>query len=111
MRPTPKYEMEVYEMASGKQPFTDWISELDDKTRAIVRARIFRLQHGNLGKWRSVGEGVRELKIYFGPGVRVYFGEHEGTLIVLLCGGDKGDQTSDIRFAKKYWADWKTNHG
>ena len=54
-----------------------------------------------------VGQGVLELKIYFGPGYRVYFGREGTELVMLLCGGDKGSQERDIRKAQEYWSDYK----
>lgn len=64
---------------------------------------------GNLGEWRSVGEGVNELKINYGPGYRVYFGQEGQTMVILLCGGDKNTQQKDIQRAQEYWADWRKN--
>lgn len=66
----------------------------------------FAFAKAPLGEWRSVGDGVKEIKIAFGPGYRVYFGEDGDTLVVLLFGGDKGSQDADIKTAKKYWADY-----
>ena len=62
----------------------------------MIRARIRRLELGNPGRHRSVGQGVWELKIDHGPGYRVYYGEDGGTLVILLCGGDKSSQARDI---------------
>jgi putative addiction module killer protein len=67
-----------------------------------------RLQTGLLGDWDSVGEGVYELRIDFGPGYRVYFGQEGKLLILLLCGGDKSTQTKDIKRAHAYWKDYQT---
>ncbi len=103
-----KRELIVYEAVDGKTPFVDWIDDLRDrKGRAFIRARLDRLEHGNAGKCEPVGEGVYELKIYFGPGYRVYFGEDGQTLIILLCGGDKSTQNKDIKKAHEYWNDYK----
>lgn len=64
---------------------------------------------GNLGEWNSVGHGVYELKIDYGPGYRIYFGQEGNRLIILLCGGDKTTQQKDIKKAQEYWADWREN--
>lgn len=73
----------------------------------IVR-RIARLELGNFGDFRSVGEGVQELRIPIGPGIRVYFGRQGEAIVVLLCGGDKHSQRHDIGRAKLYWKDYRS---
>ena len=79
----------------------------DQKTLRRIRGRLTRLELGNLGDFRSVGEGVNELRIHFGPGYRIYYGEAANTIILLLCGGDKSSQQRDIERAKTYWQDYK----
>ena len=80
--------------------FAKWFDVLDDITaRARVLARIERLAAGNPGDVAPVGEGVSELRIDYGPGYRVYFSERRGEVIVLLAGGDKSTQSSDIAAA------------
>jgi putative addiction module killer protein len=61
----------------------------------------------NLGDFKTVGAGVLELRIEFGPGYRIYCAEHGRAIVVLLCGGDKGSQRADIAKAKALWADYK----
>lgn len=81
--------------------FETWLRGLTDKTAAaIVARRIQRVAMGNLGDTRSIGDGVSELRIHHGPGYRVYFTRRGNTVIVLLCGGDKGSQARDITQAK-----------
>ena len=81
--------------------FAKWLSGLRDKLgRAKILARIDRLEEGNPGKTRSVGAGVVEMKIDFGPGYRVYYIQRGEVVIVLLCGGDKSTQDIDIQRAK-----------
>ena len=81
--------------------FAIWLSGLRDRQgRAKILARIDRLEDGNPGKTRSIGSGVVEMKIDFGPGYRVYFVQRGDVLIVLLCGGDKSTQDNDIKRAK-----------
>ena len=83
-----------------------WLDNLRDaEGRAFVRTRLKRVEQGNLGDVRSVGDGVHELKIDKGPGYRVYFGQ-DSDLVVLLLGGDKDSQQRDIAKAKEYWTDY-----
>jgi putative addiction module killer protein len=101
-----------YETGEGKQPFRDWFYSLKDKEgRNKIRVRIARLELGNLGYCRPIGEGVMEMKIDFGPGYRVYFGQMGSKIVVLLCGGDKKNQRRDIRNAHEYWSDHRRRHG
>ena len=80
--------------------FAKWIDNLNDiRARARVLARIERLAAGNPGDVTSVGEGVSELRIDYGPGYRVYYKEFEKSLVILLAGGDKRTQTKDIKTA------------
>ena len=103
-----KKELVIYETRENKAPFEEWLESLKDrKARAIIRVRLDRLTYGHLGQYGSVGAGVHELKIQFGPGYRVYFGEDGDALIILLCGGDKSTQRRDIEKAKEYWADYR----
>jgi putative addiction module killer protein len=94
----------VYATPDEQEPFTQWIDGLrDGTTRKRILARLTRLEQGNFGDCKSVGEGVNELRFFFGSGFRVYFGESGNDLIVLLCGGDKSSQDTDIQQAKVYW--------
>lgn len=82
--------------------YADWIKTLKDfRAQARIADRIDRLAAGNPGDVKSVGEGVSELRINFGPGYRVYFVRDGSIVYVLLCGGDKSTQDKDIRLAKK----------
>ena len=84
------------------------MDELNDKQAvARVLARLARLRQGGLGDFKSVGEGVCELRVDYGPGYRIYFGQRGQTLVVLLCAGDKRSQDRDIRLAKQYWQEFK----
>lgn len=73
----------------------------DLKGQAVVLARLRRLARGHHGDAKSVGDGVNELRIHFGPGYRVYFTRRGAEIIFLLSGGDKGSQQSDIARAKR----------
>ncbi|MDJ0578589.1 type II toxin-antitoxin system RelE/ParE family toxin [Crocosphaera sp.] len=82
--------------------FANWFKRLRDRrAKARIQARIDRLEMGNFGDVSPVGEGVSELRINYGPGYRVYFVQRGLVVVVLLCGGDKSSQNSDITKAKK----------
>jgi putative addiction module killer protein len=82
--------------------FVAWLSNLnDDRAVARVVARIRRLELGNSGDIRSVGEGVSEMRIDYGPGYRIYFTRRGKTITILLCGGDKKTQRKDIATAQR----------
>lgn len=87
---------------AGHEPFTDWLNSLDVVARARVRVRIDRLEDGLLGDVKPLDEGVSELRLDFGPGYRVYFGQ-KGNEIHLLMGGSKKRQDRDIRRAIEMW--------
>ena len=73
---------------------------------AKVLARLSRLEQGNEGDWKSVGEGVRELRIPHGPGYRVYYAWDGKAVVLLLVGGDKATQQNDIETAKEFWSEY-----
>ena len=79
----------------------------DRRTRKRIQSQIDRIESGNLGKPKPVGDGVFELRFQFGPGYRVYFGQVGNTIVLLLCGGDKSSQDRDIEQAKAYWQEYK----
>ena len=82
------------------EAFTKWIDELHDiNARARILVRIERLVVGNPGDVESVGEGVSELRIHYGPGYRVYFKKIGQQVVILLAGGDKHSQAKDIKIA------------
>jgi putative addiction module killer protein len=100
----------VYATPEGQEPFTEWLDGLRDRmTQKRILARLARLEQGNYGDYKPVGEGVNELRLFFGSGYRVYFGERGNDLVVLLCGGDKSSQDSDIQQAKIYWQRYLTH--
>jgi len=88
--------------------YRQWLDALrDEAAKARIAARARRLEAGLFGNTRSVGGGVSELKLDFGPGYRVYFGRKRNRLILLLCGGDKSTQRRDIVEALEIWERWK----
>jgi putative addiction module killer protein len=80
--------------------FSSWLDDLADRKAALrIATRIRRLELGNAGDVRPVGEGVSEMRIDYGPGYRVYFASRGKTIVILLCGGDKRTQRKDIKAA------------
>ncbi len=101
-------EIRRYIRSDDKIPFAEWIESLrDNQAEIIINKRLDRVSSGNLGDYKSVGEGVCELRIKYGPGYRVYFGQIGTTIVLLLCGGDKSTQDKDIAKAIEYWTDYR----
>jgi putative addiction module killer protein len=101
-------EIKKLELQDGVVPFDEWFDSLRDrKMQAAVDARLTRIRAGNFGDFKSVGGGVFELRISFGPGLRVYYGLHGRQIVVLLAGGDKSSQSRDIRRAQQLWEQFK----
>ncbi|MDO8965297.1 type II toxin-antitoxin system RelE/ParE family toxin [Algoriphagus sp.] len=90
--------------------FDKWLKKLNDrKAKAKILLRLQRIESGNLGDVSSVGDGIEEMRVHFGPGYRVYFKKQGDKLILLLIGGDKSTQDSDIKKAKALWNQYKEN--
>lgn len=96
-----------YVDAQGGIPYRTWIRSLDVTTRARVIATVLRMEGGNFSTAKSVGSGVSELRLDFGPGYRVYFGRDGERLVILLGGGSKKRQQTDIAEAHVLWAEYK----
>lgn len=97
----------VYATEEGKAPFDNWFKNLETAAALKVRTVLARIETGNLGDVKPVGQGVSERRITFGPGYRVYFGQDGDKLVILLCGGTKKRQSKDIEQAKIFWDDYK----
>ena len=103
-----RYRLREYITADGCSPFNDWLEGLRDiQARARVDTRLDRASLGNFGDYASVGGGVFELRIFYGPGYRVYYSLERINAMLLLLGGTKGTQKRDIRIAKAYLADYR----
>lgn len=101
-------EIQNYLTGEGRSPYEEWLDSMrDTKARDKIDNRLRRVKLGNLGDYAGVGQGVLELRINYGPGYRVYFGQVGTTIVLLLCGGDKSTQAQDIRKAQEYWRDYE----
>lgn len=100
-------EVRDYVGRKGQVPFRDWLVKLDASARARIVAALLRVEMGNFTAAKSVGAGVSELRLDFGPGFRVYFGRDGDRLVILLGGGSKRRQQDDIAKAQALWAEYK----
>jgi putative addiction module killer protein len=101
-------EIRRYVTRAGQDVFGDWLARLaDNQARARILARIDRLSVGNFGDSKHLRSGVSELRIDWGPGYRVYFAMIGKSCVLLLCGGDKRKQSSDVQRAMEYLRDYK----
>ena len=102
------HDVQDYVTPEGKAPFKDWIASLADRmARARLLARVQRMAAGNFGDCKPLDGGVWELRIDHGPGYRVYYARAGSRLVLLLIGGDKRRQQTDIATAIDYWQDWQ----
>ena len=100
-------ELVMLETPNGKVPFEEWFNSVRNKSFQIaIDARLTRVADGNFGDHKSVGEGVFELRIPRGPGLRVYYGLDGPKIVVLIGGGDKSSQNKDISRAHKLWKEY-----
>ena len=104
-------EVRRYTTRAGKDVVGDWLADLEDNARARVAVRIDRLSLGNFGDSKPLREGVSELRIDWGPGYRLYYAMVGRTCVLLLCGGDKRKQSSDISRAIENLKDYKERTG
>lgn len=106
MEPQPR-DIEIYQDQNGELSFENWLNQLRDaRARLKIKARLARVALGNIGDCNFIDEGVFELRIDYGAGYRIYFGQVGAKVILLLCGGDKSSQDRDIKTAKAYWRDY-----
>lgn len=98
----------LYETPDGKVPYQEWFDGLhDNQLSGSVLRRINRLRSGNFGDHRVLGEGLFELRIHDGPGLRIYYGRIGNRVVIVLSGGDKSWQLRDIHRAHMYWREYK----
>lgn len=97
----------MLETSDGKVPFEEWFDGIKSKSfQVAIDARLTRVADGNFGDHKSVGEGVFELRVPIGPGLRVYYGLDGRRIVVLIGGGDKSSQDKDICKAHKLWKEY-----
>ena len=106
----PQFDLVEY-LEDERSFFAEWFSGLDAVPAARIDRYVRRMEFGNFGDSKSVGEGVRELRIDVGPGYRVYYGIDEGRIILLLDGGTKRGQSRDIRKAIDRWTRYRERKG
>ncbi len=97
----------VYTDARGRRPFERWFNGLDPVAASKVTTAVTRMELGNFSNVKSVGQGLSERRIDFGPGYRIYFGRDGDALIVLLGGGTKRRQQNDVENALSLWREYK----
>jgi putative addiction module killer protein len=102
------FEIRRYLTPEGRDVFTAWLDVMKDRiARVAIVRRIESVELGNFGDHRFCRDGVWELRIDVGPGYRVYYARSDQTVVILLCGGDKRTQDSDIAKACSFWQDWQ----
>lgn len=104
------YKIAYVILANGKAPVIEWLNSLDSSTRKRINQRILRLEDGNFGDHKKISEHISELRFSFGKGYRVYYTEINGTIVLLINGGDKSDQSNDIKKAHELLQKWRSDN-
>ena len=91
----------------GKNHFGDWLAKIPAAHALRVTEALYRMERGNFGDHKAVGEGVMERRIFGSPALRIYYGTGGKKLVILLAGGGKNKQSKDIKKAKALWAAYK----
>ncbi len=102
-----KRKVVEYLEENGASSFGKWFARLDTMAAGKVTTSLYRLEQGNFSNVKSIGKGVFEYRIDFGPGYRVYFGQEGNVLVVLLGGGTKKRQSRDVQNAQARWSEYK----
>jgi len=100
-------DVREYVGPDGRSQWGDWLNRLNAEAARRVTTALYRLGLGNFSNVKGIGGGAFECRVDFGPGYRVYFGKDGEQIVILLCGGTKQRQQSDIDLAKQYWLDYK----
>ena len=104
------YKIDYVILPNGKAPIVEWLSSLDSTTRKPINQRILRIEDGNFGDHKKISENISELRFMFGKGYRIYYTEVGGTIVLLINGGDKSDQSNDIKKAHELLQQWRSNN-
>ncbi len=99
-------EIRYYQTTSGRCPFRDWFESLDMRAQVVIDKRLARVRRGLLGDSESVGGGIFEFRVDFGPGYRIYYARGDRGIVILLHAGDKRSQSADIRAAEIFWKEY-----
>lgn len=101
-----KRQLEIYTTKDDKKPFIEWLESLDSSVRYRVKEKLDRVALGNFGDHKFISDGIYELRLAFGSGYRIYYGNSNNTIVLLLCGGNKTTQKRDIKKAIVYFKNY-----
>ena len=106
-----EYEIKYLVLQNNKSPIIDWLNSLDNSIRKRILNRIVRLQNGNFGDCKILTSEINELRCNFAAGCRIYYAKQDNFIILLINGGDKSTQQSDIQKAIEYLNEWRNANG
>lgn len=106
-----EYEIKYLVLQNNKSPIIDWLNSLDNSMRKRILNRIVRLQNGNFGDCKILTSEINELRCNFWAGYRIYYAKQDNFIILLINGGDKSTQQSDIQKAIEYLNEWRNANG
>ena len=98
----------IFETQDGRRPFQSWFNRLDKSVAKRVTLSLLQMRVGNFSDSRAIGGAVFERRIHMGPGYRIYYGREGNSSVILLVGGSKKGQSSDIIRARRYWKEYKS---
>ena len=102
--------IKIFKSRNNIEPFTKWFNSIKNlRVRAIIKTRLDRLAGGNYGDYKLIDNNLYELRIHLSPGFRIYYGELQDKIVILLIGGTKNSQAKDIKKAKHYWQVYMEN--
>lgn len=105
------WEIKKYVTDDGICPFDEWFNQLENNIKIRIDARFTRISLGNFGDYKSIEEGVFELRFHFGSGYRIYYGLDGKNIVILLTGGSKKRQNRDIKKAIDLWQKYQQEKG